>query len=185
MIYTLIGLVVLGGLIFYISYKQRAKQTENKPSDSPYLDLRKMAFNVTPEQLELSIPSGETKVFGVIMDWDLGEGTMSLISYETGDASIYFSSGGGVIGGGKHENVNKASKEFVSKAQNYLGKSLRTEILPLPDKNCVRFYFLTNKGKFVAQETMSNIENNSSEWTLFFEEANNVITELRLTTEKK
>ena len=119
------------------------------------------------------------------MDWDLGDGIMTLISYETGDASMYLSSGGAVIGGGQHENVSNASKAFVSKAQGYLDKAVKTDTTILSDKNCVKFYFLTNKGKFVAQETMNNIENNSSKWLDFFEEGNKVISELRLTTEKK
>lgn len=199
MIYILIGIVFFGGLSFYLAScksKQNSKQTDDyisqsgdtvkihRLSKSRYQDLRNMAFNVTPEQLQLSIPSDQAKVFGVIMDWDIGDGVVSLISYGTGDASMYLSSGGGVIGGGQHENVSKASKEFVSKAQNYLDKSLKTDTSLLPDKNCVKFYFLTNKGKFVAQETMNNIENNSSEWLDFFEEGNKVISELRLTTEK-
>lgn len=200
MAHFIIGLIVIVGLGFYLTScksKQNSKQTDNYVSqsgdtvkvhtlpDNRFQDLRNMALNVTPEQLQLSIPADQTKVFGVIMDWDLGDGTMTLVSYETGDASMYLSSGGGVIGGGQHENVSKASKEFISMAQNFLDKSSKADTTTLPDKNCFKFYFLTNKGKFVAQENMSNIENNSSKWLGLFEEANKVISELRLTTEKK
>ena len=65
-----------------------------------------MALNVTPEQLQLTLPTDQTKVFVVVMDWDLGD-------------------------------------------------------------------------------NIDNIENKTSEWLSLFENANNVITELRLTTEKK
>ncbi|MBK7307813.1 MAG: hypothetical protein IPI88_12815 [Chitinophagaceae bacterium] len=144
-----------------------------------------MALNVTPEQLQLSFPVDQTKVFGVVMDWDLGDGTMTLSTYQTGDASIYLSSGGGVIGGGQHANVSKASKEFISMAQNYLDKSSKVATTTLPDKDCFKFYFLTNKGKYVVQENIDNIENKTSKLLILFENANNVITELRLTTENK
>ncbi len=119
------------------------------------------------------------------MDWDLGDETMTLITYQTGDASMYLSSGGGIIGGGQHETVSKASKEFVSMAQNYVDKASKADTTTLSGKDCFKLYFLTNKGKFVAQEIISNIENKSSKWLDLFEIANNVITELRLTTEKK
>lgn len=200
MTYLIIGLLVLGGLTFYLiscKNKENSKKTEDYVSkkgdtvkvprlpDNRFHDLRNMALNVTPEQLQLSLPADQIKIFGVIMDWDLGDGIMTLASYETGDASMYLSSGGGVIGGGQHENVNKASKEFVSMAQNYLDKSSKADTTTLPDKDCFKFYFLTNKGKFFTQENIANIENNSSKWLGLFENANKLITELRLITEKK
>ncbi|MES1220792.1 MAG: hypothetical protein ABUT20_35150 [Bacteroidota bacterium] len=200
MAYFIIGLIVIGGIVFYLAScknKQSTKQTDDYVSKSGdtvkvhtlpnnrFLDLRNMALNVTSEQLQLSLPPDQTKVFGVVMDWDLGDGTMTLITYQTGDASMYLSSGGGVIGGGQHENVSKAAKEFVSMAQNYLDKSSKADTTTLPDKDFFKFYFLTNKGKFVAQENIDNIKNKTSIWLNLFTNANNVITELRLTTEKK
>jgi hypothetical protein len=200
MAYFVIGLILIIGIVFYLTScknKQKSKQADNYVSksgdtvkvntlpDNSFLDLRNMALNVTPEQLLLSLPTDQAKVFGVVMDWDLGDGTMTLITYQTGDASMYLSNGGGVIGGGQHENVSKASKEFVSMAQNYLDKSSIADTITLPDKDCFKFCFLTNKGKFVAQENIGNIENKSSKWLDLFENANNVITELRLITEKK
>jgi len=197
--YFIIGLIVISGIIFYLTIfknKQDTNQADKYVSksgdtvkihtlqDNHFLDLRNMALSVTPEQLQLSLPADQTKVFGVVMDWDLGDGTMTLITYQTGDASIYLSSGGGVIGGGQYESVNKASKEFVSLAQNYLEKASVADMTTLPSKDYFKFYFLTNKGKYVAQESIANIENKTSRWRSLFENANNVITELRNTTEK-
>jgi len=48
----------------------------------------------------------------------------------------------------------------------------------------VKFYLLTNKGIFAGQEQMKKFENNSSTWLKLFEEGNNVLTELRKTSEK-
>lgn len=153
-------------------------------SENHYQDLRNMALRVTPEQLHLSLPADRTKVFGVIMDWDLGEGIATFVSFETGDASMYLSSGGGMIGGSGHENVVNAAKAFVARAQNYLEKASKVENTPLPDKNCVRFYMLTNKGTFSAQEQLKNFDNRTSAWLPLFEEGNKVITELRIVEEK-
>ena len=200
MTYLVIGLLVLGGLAFYLTScknKQNSKQTEDyisktgdsvkvhTLSDNRFQDLRNMALAVTPEQLQITLPTDQTKIYGVVMDWDLGDGTATFISFSTGDASMYLSSGGGLIGGGQHENVSTAAKEFIDKAQQYLVKTTKIDSTPLPDKNCVRFYFMTNKGKFTAQENLENFDNKSSLWLPLFVEGNKVISELRLTQEKK
>ena len=200
MTYLIIGLLVLGGLTFYLTScknKQNSNNSEGYVSktgdsvkvhnlpDNRFQDLRNMALSVTPEQLQITLPTNQTKIYGVVMDWDLGEGIATFISFSTGDASMYLSSGGGLIGGGQHENVSLAAKAFIEKAQQYFDKTTKIDSTPLPDKNCVRFYFMTNKGKFSAQENLKNFDNNSSPWLPLFEEGNKVISELRLTQEIK
>ena len=76
-----------------------------------------------------------------------------------------------------------AAKQLLTLAPTYLDKATKTETTPLPDKDNVKFYFLTTKGVYVGQEIMSNFENNSSKWLGLFEEANKVLTELRKTSE--
>lgn len=110
--------------------------------------------------------------------------TATVVSYQTGDASMYLSSGGGVIGGGQHQNVSNAAKQFVSLAQTYLDKAIKTETNSLPQQDEVKFYLLTNKGTFVGREVMKNFENNTSTWLPLFEEGNKVLSELRMTSEK-
>ncbi len=119
------------------------------------------------------------------MDWDVGEGTATLVSFISGDASLYLSSGGGVIGGSGHDNVKQAAAAFINKAEKYLSKTVKTYSTPLPEKKGVKFYFLTNKGKFVGQEQIKNFDNNSSLWLDLFTEGNKLITEIRMTTDKK
>lgn len=200
MTYLLTVLLITGGLIFNLTSCKSKKsstpadsqsaQTKDTAksytlSDNHYQDLRNMALAVTPEQLQLSIPEDQTKVFGVVMDWDLAEGVATFISFETGDASMYLSSGGGMIGGSGHEKVSTAAKSYVSEAQKYLANATKIESTPSPDKDCVRFYFLTNKGRFSVQEKLKNLENKSSRWLPLFEEANKVISELRVIEENR
>jgi hypothetical protein len=117
------------------------------------------------------------------MDWNIGNVVATIAAYQTGDASMYLSSGAAVVGGGQHENVRQAVSPYILMGQDFLDKSLKTDKTPIPDTGCVRFYFLTNKGIFSAQEQMENIENSSSIWLPLFDEANKVLTEIRLTTE--
>jgi len=199
MTYIIIGIILAGGLVFYLTScgnkstandkqtkadQETTKAKVHQTKENAFEGLRNMAFTATPEQLELSLPTETTVVYGVIMDWEMGGATASTVAYQTGDASLYLSSGGGVIGGGQHQNVNSAAKQFVSLAQTFLDKTNKTETTPLPSTDEVKFYLLTNKGIFAGREQMKNFENNSSTWLKLFEEGNNVLTELRKTSEK-
>jgi len=184
------------GLIYYISgcknksavnnNQLTSTQDSSKPKaqeseENAFGDLRKIAFTVTPEQLGISLPTNKTVVYGTIMDWGMNDATASIVTYNTGDASLYLSSGGGVIGGGQHQNVSSAAKNFVSLAQTFLENTTKAEKTTLPSTDEVNFYLLTNKGIYVGMEQMKNIENNSSPWLKLFEEGNNVLAELRKT----
>lgn len=197
--HIIIGIIVVGGLGFYLtSCNHKSTSNENKVTttektnktkahqteESAFDGLRNIALTMTPEKLGLSLPADKIIVYGVVMDWGIKSVTATIVSYQTGDASLYVSTGGGVIGGGQHQNVNSASKQFVSLAQKFLDKATKTQVTSLPSTNEVKFYLLTNKGIFVGEEQVKNLDNNSSPWLKLFEEGNNVLTEIRKTSEK-
>jgi hypothetical protein len=197
--YIIIIIILAGGLVLgLMGYRNKLSVSNDKQSsnnfnsvgknthqlkDNPYEELRNKALKVSPKDLGLSL-NENTVVYGVVMDWEMGGAIATTVTYQTGDASLYLSSGGGVIGGGGHKNVNNAAKRFVNLAQTFINVALRTETTPLPEKNSVKFYLLTNKGIYVGQETMNNFENSSSVWLKLFEEGNNVLSELRVISEK-
>ena len=194
MTYIIIGSILALGLIIYLtscsnkstsvenqntSTQDTSKQRVVHPKENVYEGLRNMAFTVSPDTLGLNLSKDKTEVYGVIMDWEMGGAVATTIAYMTGDASMYTSTGGGIIGGGQHQNVNSAAKQLITVAQTYLDKAVKTETTPLPQTDNVKFYLLTNKGIYVGQEVMSNFENNSSKWLGLFQEANVVLTEAR------
>lgn len=193
-----IGFFVVGGLFYFLTscgdkkprknqgivQQDTTKQKTIETNENTFEGLRNMAFATTPEQLELSLATDKTIVYGIIMDWGMDGATATIVSYQTGDASIYLSSGGGVIGGGQHENVSSSAKEFVNLGQNFLDKATKTENTTLAENDTIKFYFLTNSGVYVGQEHMKNFENKKSIWLPLFEKANLLLTELRETTEK-
>lgn len=167
--------------------KVRSKKTDDIDSqdqideqkENPFTELREKAFHITPKELGLTVSNEETKVFGIVMDWEMDGATATTISFITGDASLYLSSGGGVIGGGTNQNVKIAAEKFVELAQSFLSKAKKTESNKLPETNNVNFYLLTNKGTYVGIENIENFDNNSSEWLPLFEQGNRVLSELR------
>lgn len=199
MTYIIIGIILAGGLVFCLTSCGNKSTASDKQSvvdqdttipkvhqtkENAFEGLRNMAFSATPEQLGLSLPTDKTIVYGIIMDWEMSGATASTVAYQTGDASLYLSSGSGVIGGGQHKNVNSAAKQFVNLAQTFLVKASKTKTKSLPLKDEVKFYFLTNEGIYVGKELMKNFENNSSSWLKLFEEGNIVLAELRKTSEE-
>lgn len=202
MTYVIIGLVLISGLVFYISSCKNKSSADTKifteqstndtsrlkrvdPNNNPYQGLRNLALGATMEQIGVQFPSDQTKIYGVIMDWEVGEGTATLVAFLSGDASLYLSSGGGVIGGSGHDNIKKAAATFINKAEKYLRETVKTDLTPLPGKDGVKFCFLTNKGKFVGQEEVKNFDNNSSPWLDLFDEGNKLITEIRMVSDMK
>ncbi|MFT5780615.1 MAG: hypothetical protein ACI837_003578 [Crocinitomicaceae bacterium] len=153
---------------------------EGKTPENPYEGLRNMAFSVDYEQLGIKIPDGQKTVYGVIMDWEMGGAISTTVAYQSGGASMYLSTGGGIIGGGHHKNVRAAVRAFVDLAANALPLANLAEGTPLPEANTIRFYLLTNDGTYVVQESMERFEDNSSPLVWLFDEGNKVLTELRL-----
>ena len=165
------------GLLFYISgctnnstvndnqltqNQNRSNPKVQESKENTFGDLRNIAFTISPEQLGLSLSTDKTIVYGTIMDWGMNAATASIVAYQTGDASLYLSSGGGIIGGGQHQNVSNKAKEFVNLAQTLLEKTTKTEKTTLPSTDEVKFYLLTNNGIYVGAEQVKNFKNNSS-----------------------
>ncbi len=180
-----IALIVLqiGVIVFFIRRnKIQAKELAEKqamPAADTYEGLRTLAMSVTPANLKLVIPPQETLVYGIVMDWDMGNAIATLVAYITGAASLCFSTGGVVAGGGKSPVVGEAAVALVTTAQTFLERAIPVTAADLPPKACVRFYFLTNKGTFAAQELTKHFEDASSPWLDLFARGNVVINAIR------
>lgn len=189
----LIGLLVLITSVGFYSCKEKNRGKEKgkqedivkrtKIKDNPYLGLRTQAINVTPDQLNLQL-NNDNDIYGLIMDWNMGDVIATVVSFKTGDASVYLSSGKAFIGGYAHETVNNAAKQFVSEGKKYLQKAIKTDNTDPTNKNKVDFYFLTKSGKYYIEDDFGKIENETSELFGLFEAGDRVITEYRIITDK-
>lgn len=173
-------------LYLYIRNKRVAAKNKNAVTEQfPYESMRTMALNTSPGALLLSMPENEIGVYAIVIDWNMGDDTVTLYANLSGDASIYVKSGGGVIGGGMHKNVVLAANQLVSLAQQYISKATPVSATPMPDKNSVLFYLLTNKGKYAIHEYAARLENHASEMALLFDEGQMVMAALHHTTQPK
>lgn len=123
-----------------------------KPKDPPevvFANLRRRALESTPDSLGLS-GIGDNEPYGAVMDMGIADSFLTLACFADGDAGLYYQTGGGMKGGGAHENVRKAAKEFVGLAEKALPKMSPANGQALPEPGRVQFFVLTPRGAFSA-----------------------------------
>ncbi len=158
--------------------------TKRQVPENPYSGLRTQAMNVTYEQLGLKLKN-DSDIYGIIMDWNMGDVIVTVVAFRTGDASVYLSSGQCFIGGHAHESVARTAQRFIAKGSSYLPETVHATSTAPANKNKIGFYILTKSGRYYIEDTSDKIENNQSPLTALFSAANDVITEYRLITENK
>jgi hypothetical protein len=169
-----IGLAVVILVVVIVSRARKAR------ADSEVMrGLRLRVLEAPPEEIGLSDAGDEP--FAVLMDIGLDRATATLFAASTGDASIYLSSGGGVIGGYAHENVRAAAKALVTEAAQHLSRMQRVSEFPCPAAGNVRFYVRTREAIYAAEAADSALgEKADALWPLFYA-GQEVLTQLRLT----
>jgi hypothetical protein len=99
--------------------------------------LRLLALSVPAEELEVPAQAG---VWAVIMELAVDAETATIVAMADGTASLYVSSGFGVIGGRDHSRVREAAQRMVASAPHAVGVPVSDEY-PKPSAGAVRFYF--------------------------------------------
>jgi hypothetical protein len=124
-----------------------------------YAHLRGLALGQTAAELGLEPADSERTAYGAVMDWSSDDWTATLAAFRTGDVSLYLSNGGGVIGGRDHAEVREAG---FACAQSHLAAMRRTTEFPRPAPANCRFFVLTNRGVFMADDTEQALASGAS-----------------------
>jgi hypothetical protein len=147
-------------------------------------DLRMMMLTTSPEKTGEKPTNEFPRIYGVLMDWPIGEQTATVFCTSTGAASLYTTSTFGIIGGEGHETVRTAAMSFVHAADRFFDASTPATEYPYPTADRVRFYFLTFGGVRVIDTDLAFITCGTSKYSELFGLGQAVLTELRLVTEK-
>ncbi len=185
-VYITLGTALIFGIIFYLSqnyFKSRTEVANQQPDPKQYGELRNMALTVTAEQLELKNISDD-KVYGIVTDMAMDNGTATIVAFLSGDASIYLSSGGGFIGGGTHSDINGKVKLIVDNIHKYKTKAHKITLAALPNQDEINFNFLTQKGLYQIIESKDKIMSEDSEYAELYKEIDKIITLIRLKSEQ-
>lgn len=153
-----------------------------KPAEPPevvYANLRKRAFETSPQSLGQAGDVGENEAYALIMEMGIADTVLTLACFADGDAGLYYQSGGGMKGGGAHENIRKAAKELMALAQKAIPGMTPATATPLPDPGQVRFYALTPKGLLTAEVNREALGESQSPFTSLFYSGQEVVAQMR------
>lgn len=144
-----------------------------------------MALTTSPERLGFKPEKDYPKVYGVLTDWNMGDVTVSILALKDGAASLYTTSTFGVIGGEGHDAVRQAAERCVKMAGPHYDDGKAVADFAYPKKNQVYFYLLTYDGVRLCIGDVEEIDRGTDRTASLFGAAQDVLTQLRLATEKK
>lgn len=82
-----------------------------------YAGLRGMVLGLDPKKVGVEPTRELPRVWGIVVDWGMDSGSATFVALADGTASMYTSSGGGVIGAGEHEPVQAAAQRLLDVAE--------------------------------------------------------------------
>jgi hypothetical protein len=147
-----------------------------------YSGLRDRVLKITDK--DVSGLKGK-RVWAVLMDMGRPTATVTVVAIADGTASLYFSKGGGIIGLGEHKNIHPESLKLVEVSAGYLNKMKKVDQFPLPAPGEVRFFVVTPDGVFSAKAMESELETHDHDLRGLFSQTNDLITQMRITEEKR
>lgn len=147
-----------------------------------YDKLRGQVLALRPEQVGAT---KEDKVIAVVMETGYPEAVATLVSVIDGAASLYFSSGGGIIGGGQNERPKAASKKLIRMTGSFLKNMTKVGNSPLPRKGFTRFYVVTPDGLLTIEAKEDDLGEGRHALSPLFHAAHGLMTEIRLIEEQR
>ena len=148
--------------------------------------LRQMMLTRPPAEIGLKPTPVCPQVYGVLMDMPMGHGqTATVVATSTRTASLYTTTTFGIIGGEGHAAVRAAAMAFTSAAGQAFDSATPTTEFPYPPDGHVYFYLLTFEGVRRIDVELTAIKNVTSKYAGLYGLGQDVLTQLRLISEKK
>jgi len=144
-------------------------------ADNMAWELRKTILSLKPRGNSAS----------VVMDVNVDGKVISVMSSTEGDASIYFSSGGGMIGGGGHPSVHAKAVSFATEALKRKADMKPATESPYPEPGIVRLNLRTRDGLFFVEAPKSELEAGSHPLSPLFLLGQSVFTEFQAVNARK
>ena|SRR2546421_3836007 len=162
-------------------------QTNEPPKKMNADVMRELRLKMlaAPAELGLKRTPEYPRACGVLMDWPIEAGTVTVVSLSTGDASIYSTGTFGVLGGIGHETVRSAAKRLVKVGEKHYDDATPTKVYPYPKSGRVRFYLVCYDGVRTIEADLESVKTGKHKCSDLYAEAQRVITELRMITQEQ
>lgn len=160
--------------------------TEGIPEPAQvFLQLRQRVLSLTPAEVNIA-PTGDVhQVWAVVMETGFEVGSATLVCLADGTASLYYSTGGGMLGSSDYAPIAEAARRMVASAQDHLSHMSPTTDQPLPEVGQVTFHLLTFEGIFSASAQRDDLLAGGHHFSPLFAQAQETLTQMRLLAEKK
>lgn len=148
-----------------------------------YLGLRNVALTADSSRAGLKNTGGPNDPVAVLMEMKTGTRYATIAGFADGEASIYVSSGGGYLGGGQsYPSVHQAALSLISVAHRFQARMHQTKDYPLPQKDEVIFYLVTDNGVYTVSAPEAELNRRVHPLTELYAAGQDVITQYRLNT---
>jgi hypothetical protein len=158
---------------------------EHTVPDPTYLQLRERILHLDPAEVGLHPSDPAANIWGVLMESGYPEGTATLVSLADGTTSVYFSTGGGLLGSPEYTPIAEASKAFVAQAESHRNDMAPAAVFPLPEAGQVRFICLTYMGFFTTEAAEKSLASGHHPLSPLYQAGRETLSRLRSSAEKK
>lgn len=149
-----------------------------------YTQLRNRILSLSPAEIGIKPTAELPNVWGVLMELGFPNGAAILVCLAEGTTSLYFGSGGGILGSGCLESVAKASRAFMAVAEGSSQQMDATDVFPLPRISKVRFYVLAFGEALTSEVDEAVLNRGKHALSRLFFYGQEVITQIRLQEKK-
>jgi len=111
-----------------------------------YQDMRTRALTLTPKDVGVTLDN-EKQVYAAVADLRVKGGVVSLFCAFDGTVSLYYSTGGGMLGLGEKEPIRKAAMSFLVSAGQCLPGVEKVKAFPW-ETECIQVYLLAKEGMY-------------------------------------
>ena len=145
---------------------------DNKTKIEPfeiYNELRRQVLTLGEDYYQRFPDQNDPFVYAALVDMNMGSAYASLACFIDGTTSLYFSTGGGIIGAGQeHEEVKNATFHFLDNASLMIEHLQIADNFDLPKKENQCEYLMTPNGIYTAKFNLSTVQNYSKEMKYLF-----------------
>ena len=113
------------------------------------------------------------------------QGVITLEVVSDGTVGLYFSSGGGILGAGEQEGPRKAAEVLLNVAPDFIQYAETAIGHPFPQKEHIRFYFLTSNGVVTYEAREAALATNKDRMAPVYRKAQDVISQIQVSFENR
>ncbi len=149
-----------------------------------YLGLRRLVLSLTPHQL--SPEAAAAPVLALLLETGHPRAVATLVGVADGTTSLYFSTGGGILGSGEHAPVAEATRVWLERCATDLRLLGPTHSEPEPpDEGVTQFVAVTPDGTVGEAAPQDELGAGGHALSPLFYAGQDVITQIRLIEEAK